>query len=164
MITNIAYPRQVILVSCRAEVKVPFTDKLEQKDNIITLSWHSPLSFTPELYGIMISKERFSYNLIKKSGVFVVNFMPASQKAAILGCGSRRGDIIDKFKEFNLNKLEAEKIDCPIIKEALAAYECEVIQEIETGDHVVFVGKILKTLENIDGKRLFQKGNKFLEV
>ena len=63
-IRETVYPRQVILVTSRAEVKSRFSTKHEKKDNIMTLSWHTPLSFNPELYAIIIGKSRFSYQLV----------------------------------------------------------------------------------------------------
>ena len=98
-IREVAYPRQVILVSSRAEVKSPFSANLQKKDNVMTLSWHTPLSFVPELYAIIIGKTRFSYKLIKESKVFVINFMPFDFKKQVAMAGSMSGEHIDKFKE-----------------------------------------------------------------
>jgi len=161
-IRDVAYPRQVILVTSRAEIKPKFSIKKEIKDNIMTLSWHSPVSFNPELYAVMIGKERFSYGLIHESKVFVVNFMPYKLKKEVLFCGRISGENIDKFKETGLIKEEAETIDCCRIKQALACLECEVINEIDAGDHVIFIGKVLKTVSKREEKRVFQvKGDVF---
>ncbi|MBW2966670.1 flavin reductase family protein [Candidatus Woesearchaeota archaeon] len=161
-ISDIAYPRQVILVSCKGEVKAKFSPEKEIKDNIMTLSWHMPVSFNPPLYAISISKQRYSYNLIKESNVFVVNFMPIELKKQVLYCGRNSGEHLDKFKETGLEKQEAEKIDCPAIKQALSHLECEVVNEIEAGDHIIFIGKILNMKKNKKGKRIYQvKGDKF---
>ena len=62
-------PRQVILV----------TSRNEEKDNIFTLAWHSPVSFDPQLYAIFAGKTRFSTNIIKESRVFCVNFISEDQ-------------------------------------------------------------------------------------
>ena len=117
---DIQNPRQIILVSCRNV----------GKDNVLTLSWHTPLSFRPELYGLVMSKKRFSYGMIKESGCFVVNFMPLDMKNEVLYCGTHSGKKVDKFKELVLGKEEAEKIDCPVIKECVAYLECKLVDEI----------------------------------
>jgi flavin reductase (DIM6/NTAB) family NADH-FMN oxidoreductase RutF len=156
-IRETAYPRQVILVTSRAEVKIPLSAKKEVKDNIMTLSWHSPISFNPELYAIVIGKERYSYDIIKESKVFIVNFMPIELKKEVLFCGRNSGIHIDKFNETGLEKEEAETIDCARIKQALACLECEVVNEVEAGDHVIIIGKVLKTVEHKKGKKVFQK-------
>jgi flavin reductase (DIM6/NTAB) family NADH-FMN oxidoreductase RutF len=141
-------PRQTILVTCRHE----------GKDNVITLAWHSPLSFYPELYGIVVGKTRYSYEMIKKSGVFCVNFVPASMEEQIKFCGEHSGKRIDKFKECKLTKEECEKIDCPRIKEAIGFMECKVTNTFECGDHVIFVGKVLKSELLRKEKRLYHIG------
>lgn len=156
-ISDVAYPRQVVLASCRGHVKSDFSPETEKRDNAFTLSWHMPVSFDPELYAISVGKERFSLKLIRESKVFVINFMPLKLEKDILFCGRHSGRNIDKFKETGLEKEEAEKIDCCRIKQALACIECEVVQEIETGDHIIIIGKALKVVEKKKGKRIFQK-------
>jgi flavin reductase (DIM6/NTAB) family NADH-FMN oxidoreductase RutF len=159
---DVAYPRQVILVSCRGEVKEKFTPNKVIKDNIMTLSWHMPVSFDPPLYAISVGKERFSYKLIKDSSVFAVNFMPIELEKEVLFCGRNSGEHIDKFKEAGLEKEEADRIDCCRIKQALAFLECEVVNEIEAGDHVIIIGKVLNIKKNKEGKRIYQvKGDEF---
>jgi len=161
-ISDTAYPRQVILVTCRGEIKEKFSPDKKIKDNIITLSWHMPVSFDPPLYAIAVSKQRFSYSLIKESNVFVVNFMPIELKKQVLYCGRNSGEHLDKFKETGFEKQEAEKIDCPAVKQALSHLECEVVNEIEAGDHIIFIGKVLNMKKNKNGKRIYQvKGDKF---
>ena len=140
--SDVTDPRQVVLVSCRANIKDRFTGEENQKDNIITVAWHMPTSFKPELYTISVGKTRLGCEMIGKSRCFVVNFMPFSLKEKVLFCGTHSGEKIDKFKEAGLTKEESEKIDCPRIKEACAFMECEVVNEIETGDHVIFIGTL----------------------
>jgi flavin reductase (DIM6/NTAB) family NADH-FMN oxidoreductase RutF len=123
--------------------------------NIITLDWHTPLSFVPGMYAISVGKTRFSRKLIQESKAFCVNFMSITQEDAVVYCGRHSGEHIDKFKESGLTKVECDNIDCPRIKEALAYIECEVTQEIETGDHILFIGKIVGTKELKKGKRIF---------
>jgi flavin reductase (DIM6/NTAB) family NADH-FMN oxidoreductase RutF len=155
-IHDVAYPRQVILVTSRAEVNTKFSPEKQTKDNIMALSWHSPVSFSPELYAVMIGKQRYSYKLIKESKIFVVNFMDIKHEQAVLYCGRNSGEHIDKFQETVLEKEEAEKVDCCRIKQALGCLECRVIQEVEAGDHVILIGEIVHSSENKKGKKIFQ--------
>jgi flavin reductase (DIM6/NTAB) family NADH-FMN oxidoreductase RutF len=150
---DVANPRQAILVTTRGTARL--LGKEMSKDNIFTLTWHTPLSFDPELYGISVAKTRFSFQLIRASKVFCVNFMPYDKKEQVLFCGRTSGAGADKFEKTGLTKEECESIDCCRIAEACAYLECEVIDEFETGDHVFFVGKILKNVFNDDKKRPF---------
>ena len=157
---EIAYPRQVILVTSQATTDI--MGKKVDKKNIFTLSWHMPVSFDPLLYAISAGKQRFSYGLIKKSGVFCVNFMPYELKDKVMFCGSTSGRMKDKFAESGLTETDCEKIHCPRIKEALAYLECEVTEEIEAGDHVIFIGKVLNANKVKDGRRIFQSKQGFI--
>jgi flavin reductase (DIM6/NTAB) family NADH-FMN oxidoreductase RutF len=150
------HPRQVILATVRGETEL--LGKRVMKDNIITLAWHSPLSFDPPLYGICIGKTRFSCKLLQESKVFAVNFVAYELKEQALFCGRSTGATTDKFEKTGLTKEECETIDCCRIKEATAILECEVIDQFETGDHIFFVGKVNEHIVNDDRKRLFHLG------
>jgi flavin reductase (DIM6/NTAB) family NADH-FMN oxidoreductase RutF len=157
---EVAGARPVALITARAEVEQMGRKAL--KDNVFTCSWNMPLSFNPALYAISVGKQRFSYRLIKSSQVFAVNFIPAALKKAAVYCGTQSGEFIDKFKEAKLKTEEAEKIECFRLKEAVAFLECEVVNEIEAGDHVLFVGRVVNSNINADKKRLYHiTGDKF---
>jgi len=156
--SDIANPKQVILVTTRAEIKTRFSPELETKDNIFALAWHMPVSFEPPLYAISAGKTRYSAKLIQSSKVFVVNFMPYQLKDAVLFCGRHSGEHVDKFKETGLEKEEADRIDCPRIRQASGFLECRVVNEVEAGDHIIFIGEVLNMKLKKQGKRLFQKG------
>jgi len=157
-ISDIANPRQVVLVTSRAEIKKRFSTEHDIKDNIFTLAWHMPVSFEPPLYAISAGKTRYSTGLIQKSKVFAVNFMDIKFKKEVLLCGRNTGEHIDKFKEAGFAKEESEKIDCPRIKQASGFLECHVVNEVEAGDHIIFIGKVLNMGLKKQGKRIFQKG------
>jgi len=148
-ITTLTNPRQTVLI----------TSRFGDKDNVMTADWHTPLSFEPMMYAVSIGKTRYSLELIKKSGVFVVNFMPKEYEKEILYCGRHSGQKIDKFQETKLTKEEAETINCPRIKEALAYLECQVEKAVEVGDHILFIAKVSKSELRRQGKRLFHLFN-----
>lgn len=156
---EIHHPRQVILVTSRSHMEV--MGKEIEKDNIITLAWHMPVSMEPELYAIAVAKPHFSCKIIQKSKSFVVNFIPYELKKAALFCGRHSGSHMDKFKEAGLTMEEAQSLDCGKIKEALAYIECEVINEVDAGDHIIFIGKVVNSETKEAGKRLFQYKSDF---
>ena len=150
-------PRQTVLITTRGEVEV--LGKKVFKNNIITIDWHMPCSHEPQLYAISIGKSRFSYKLINESKVFVVNFISKDLEKPALYCGTHQGDHVDKFKESELTIEDCEKVDCGRVKQALGYLECEVIEEVDSGDHVIFIGKVLHTQLKENDKRLFHLGN-----
>jgi len=119
-------------------------------------TWWTKVSFQPNLYLICIDKKRYSHDLIKKSKCFVINFMPFELKDKILFCGKASGRNTDKFKETGFEKQEAEKINCPVIKECLAYLECRVAKRVPAGDHTIFLGEVMNAKFKRKGKRAFQ--------
>lgn len=155
--------REAVLVTSKAEVDI--LGKKTEKENIVTIAWHMPLSYDPLMFAIALSDKRFSHKLISKSKAFAVNFLPASFKKQILFCGRNSGELIDKFEKSGLTKEDSEKIDCPRIKEAVAFLECEVVEEVKAGDHIVFIGKVLNSGQKKKAKRLYHLGgDKFIST
>jgi flavin reductase (DIM6/NTAB) family NADH-FMN oxidoreductase RutF len=145
-VSELTDPRQVVLVTARCR----------GKDNIIALAWHTQASFSPHLYTIFVGHSRHTHGMIKEGKVFCVNFMPYKLSDEVEYCGTHSGRRTDKFSETKLEKEECNKIDCCRIKQALAYMECRVVDEIEVGDHTMFVGEAVETAVNEKDKRIFQ--------
>lgn len=154
---DIEKPRQVMLLTTRAETEI--LGKKMIKDNVMAVAWHTPISHKPLLYGALIGKDRFSLRLIRQSRVFVVNFIAATMRDATLYVGSHSGNHLDKFKDANIAKAEAETIDCCRLNDSTAWIECELQDEVELGDHVLVVGKVTYQGVNKRARRLFYLGN-----
>jgi flavin reductase (DIM6/NTAB) family NADH-FMN oxidoreductase RutF len=150
LLTN---PRQTVIVTCRSRIGV--MGKHIEKDNAITLDWHMPVSFKPQLYAIAVGKNRFSHKLIHESKSFVVNFIPLKMKDAALYCGRHTGEHRNKLEEAKLKTHEAENVDCPRLVGAVGYLECEVVSEVEAGDHTIFIGKVVHADLISEQKRLF---------
>src|SRR5439155_4113901 len=89
-----------------------------------------------------------------KSGVFVVNFVPASWDRAILLCGSLSGRNADKFAASGIAKEESETVKAPRLAGSLGALECKVLMTVETGDHTLFVGEVCHKVLRSNAPRL----------
>jgi flavin reductase (DIM6/NTAB) family NADH-FMN oxidoreductase RutF len=143
---RVAYstPRQVVLITTRhAGV-----------DNVWPLDFHVPLAFEPALYGIAAQRGGYGASLVRGSGVFVVNFVPATWEKTIFLCGSVSGRAGDKFAAAGLQKEEAESVDAPRLAHSLGALECRVRQTIELGDHTLFIGEVTRTIVRAEAPRL----------
>jgi flavin reductase (DIM6/NTAB) family NADH-FMN oxidoreductase RutF len=137
---RLLHPMHTVLVSCVCE---------EAKPNIITLSWAMPTSNDPPLIAISLSPRRYSHLLIEKSGEFIVNIPTLELLQALVACGSFTGRSFDKFKKANLTPMPAKKVKAPAIRECIAHLECKVESQFATGDHTVFVGRVLESYANI---------------
>ena len=136
---NLAYrllhPMHTVLVSCIGN---------SGKPNVTTLAWAMPTSQNPPLIAISIAPGRHSHRLIQESGEFIVNIPTIEILQAVYACGSLTGRSFDKIKKANLTLITARKVRAPAIGECIAHLECEVDGQLVTGDHTIFVGKILE--------------------
>ncbi len=121
--------------------------KSNEKINGMSVAWHSPLSFSPPLYGVLISPKRYTYELIVTAKDFTINFISYEKAKLYAIFGRISGRERDKIKEFNIELVESEKIITPYMKDAYAVYECKKVRQVKTGDHILFVGEILEVHE-----------------
>ncbi len=129
------------------------------RPNIITLGEIYNLSIRePVIVGIGIAPARYSHELIRASGEFVINLPRASMLEQVLACGkvSGRGQV-DKFRMAGLTPLPAQKVKAPLIAECPINLECRLWGEPETiGDHDHFRGEVL--LEHVDAELIDETG------
>jgi flavin reductase (DIM6/NTAB) family NADH-FMN oxidoreductase RutF len=134
------------------------TSRHEGKDNIMAASWVFPMSMDPPIFGVSVAEKRHSFGLIRKGKAFGINLPHPELRDATVVCGTKSGRDVDKFKEAGITREEAKHV--PLIKECPASIECEVVDEIAIGDHVIFVGKATKTVKRFEGKGLYHLGGR----
>ncbi|MCA9962460.1 MAG: flavin reductase family protein [Anaerolineales bacterium] len=127
-------PRLAVLVTCC---------DLENKPNILTVAWHTPLAHRPPMLGISIGHTRYSHALIKERGEFAVNIVGQSLLEAVKICGMYTGEIDDKLDITHLGIRQAAHIHPPVLEDAVGVLECQVVDQVEAGDHTFFVGQVL---------------------
>ena len=127
------YPRVATIVTAQAK----------GRENAMAVTWHTPISFNPPLYGIAISPKRFTYQLIVDSKEFGVNFLPLEQAELAASVGGSSGQEIDKFHQFDIAQDKPVKTAVPILKDAYAAYECKLVDDKGYGDHRLLVGEVV---------------------
>lgn len=101
------------------------TTELEGHRNVMTMSWHMLLEFTP-LIGVCIGPWDHSYHALKETGECVIAVPTVDLATKVVEIGNSSGRDIDKFKEFGLTPVPAEKVSPPLIAECLAHIECRV--------------------------------------
>ena len=131
---NFLYPVPAVMVSCADP---------EGKPNIITVAWAGTVCSDPPMVSISVRKSRYSYDLIRKSGEFVINLTTKKLVRAADYCGVRSGRDVDKFAECRLHAAEAQKVSVPLIQESPVNIECKVRQVMELGTHDLFLAEVV---------------------
>ena len=81
--------------------------------------------------------------MILKSKQFTLNFLDYEFLETVAYVGSTSGREIDKISVFDIPVEDGRIVDVPVLSEAYAAYECELYDHRDYGDHTLFVGKIV---------------------
>ncbi len=113
------------------------------KPNAMGLGWWSFTSMKPPLMLVSIGKTRYTLECIRHTKDFVACFPSVEQAAGAWMCGVKTGKGRDKLKEAGLSTIPGKAVKAPIIEGSTAAFECKVINEVETGDHIVLIGEIV---------------------
>jgi len=128
------YPVPAVLVSCGDE-RLGY--------NIITIAWTGTLCSDPPLCYISVRPERYSYDLIKQTGAYVINLTTRALVFATDWCGVQSGRDKDKFKEMKLTPVKAQKVSAPLIAESPLNIECRVREIVPLGSHDMFVSEVV---------------------
>ena len=140
------YPLPAVMVSC-GDMK---------NSNIITVAWTGIINTNPAMCYISVRPERFSHELIKKNGEFVINLTTKELARATDWCGVKSGRDFDKFKEMGLIKEKATIVKSPMIAESPISVECKVDKIVPLGSHDMITAKIVAI--NVSDKFVNEKG------
>lgn len=131
---NMLYPLPAVMVS---------VGNKQGKTNIITVAWTGTICTNPAMVYISVRPERYSYQMIKESGEFVINLTTEKLVKATDYCGVKSGRDVDKWKEMNLHQVKAETLEySPLILESPVNIECKVVEIKELGSHHMFLANV----------------------
>ena len=131
---NMLYPLPAVMVS---------VGNKQGETNIITVAWTGTICTNPAMVYISVRPERYSYQMIKESGEFVINLTTEKLVKATDYCGVKSGRDVDKWKEMNLHQVKAETLEySPLILESPVNIECKVIEIKELGSHHMFLANV----------------------
>ena len=68
---NMLYPVPAVMVSCQ---------RPGEKPNIITIAWAGTVCSSPAMVSISVRKERYSYDILKETGEFVINLVTKGRR------------------------------------------------------------------------------------
>ena len=92
---------------------------------------------------VSIRPERHSYDIIKRTGEFVINLTNEALARATDWCGVRSGRDFDKFAECGLSAEKSNIVAAPSIGEAPISIECRVKDIVALGSHDMFIAEVV---------------------
>ena len=131
---NMLYPLPAVLVSCSDG---------KGKDNLLTIAWAGTACTNPPMVSISVRPERYSYDMIRSTGEFIINLTTKDLVFETDYCGVVSGRDVDKWEKCNLTKVPGSEVNVPYIKESPVAIECKVRKVEELGSHDMFLADVV---------------------
>ncbi len=125
-------PVPPVLVSCGTE----------QDANALTIAWTGILNSDPPKTYISVRPERYSYDIIKNSGEFIINLPTTALAKAIDYCGIRSGRNENKIAAAKLKLQPCEGYECCMIEQSPINIACRVTEVVKLGTHDMFIADI----------------------
>ncbi|MDY6916147.1 MAG: flavin reductase family protein [Candidatus Cloacimonadota bacterium] len=110
--------------------------------NMITLEWFMRTSIKPAMFAISIGHTRYSYECLQQTDSFNLCFPSAQMASTARIAGSKSGRDIDKFEVINEQWFPGRFRGLPVFKKAAANFECEIVTQVRSGDHTIYVGEV----------------------
>ena len=131
---TLIYPLPAVLVSCGAS---------EEEYNMITVAWTGTVCTNPPMCYISVRKERHSYDIIRRTGEFVINLTTEQMARATDWCGVHSGRNENKWEATGLTPMANSHVSAPLIAESPLSICCKVRQIIELGSHDMFLADVV---------------------
>ena len=132
------------------------TSSFDGKDNVFTVAWTGIINTRPPKTYISIRPERYSYELIKNSGEFVINLTTSDMIKSADMCGTYTGRKVNKFQKCSLEKTSSSIVSCPTLAKSPLSLECKVFDIIKLGSHDMFLADIVAI--TVDEKYINEQG------
>ena len=150
--SNLLAPLPAVLVSCADE---------QGRANLMTAAWAGTISSDPVMVSVSIRPERYSHDIIERTGEFVLNVTTEKLAFAADFCGVRSGRDMDKFARLGLTPSPSGKVRAPGVAESPMSLECRVTDILRLGAHDMFLGEVLQV--DVDEGLMDDKGRLALE-
>lgn len=112
--------------------------------NVMTMSWHMMVEFTPPLVACVVSSGDFSFAALRATKECVIAVPAVELAKKVVGIGNCSGADTDKFATFGLTPLPAEQVQAPLIAECFANLECKVVNTRLVNSHNLFLLEVVK--------------------
>ena len=124
----------------------------------ITANSFSSVSLDPPLVLFSLNRRAHSLTAFLSTQHFAVNVLGADQEALSNQFATALGE---KWQGVEYITWDS---GCPILKGALACFECKIRHTYEGGDHVILVGEVLKIIAEPEGEPLLYLRGRYRKI
>ena len=152
----------IALKSLKPE-RVVFVLSYDRKNNRpsgMVCGWSTICSSDPSMMAVALWKKGYTHKLVQNTKEFVVAIPNKEMESIIHVFGENHGDKVDKFKLSKVKTSEAKFVKVPLLSDATMNFECKLEKEVDSGDHILFVGRVVASWINENKKVLINMGKK----
>lgn len=117
------------------------TTVYEGKMNANIATWVMQSAMKGKAMSVALAKEDYTIELVRKSGIFNINFLSQEQVNLVRLLGKRSGRQCDKFERL---PYALDLRNCPYLLDSIGYIACEVLGSIDSLDHQVFVASVVE--------------------
>ncbi|WP_420236146.1 flavin reductase family protein [Telmatobacter bradus] len=112
--------------------------------NLMAMSWHMMVEFTPPLVACIVSNANYNFTALRSSKECVIAIPSHRLARKVVKVGNCSGRDVDKFKKFSLTPLTAKQVSAPLVEECFANLECRVVDTRLVRSYNLFVLEVVK--------------------
>ena len=120
-----------------------------------TINSFSSLSLSPPLVLFSLDKKSSKLNIFQNSKLVSINILSKNQQIISDNFAKKKPD----WSEVEFNIL---KNGNPIIKNCVSNLDCKIIDKIKKGDHIIFICRVSKVINNNKLKPLIYYNSKYI--
>jgi flavin reductase (DIM6/NTAB) family NADH-FMN oxidoreductase RutF len=114
-----------------------------------TVNWVTQVSFDPPLVAVGVKADSYLHGVIKESGAFALNVLGKGQQSLAFTFFK---PAVKERQTISGEPFHLGKTGSPILENAVAFFECDVVSAVEYGDHTPFVGKVVNVGLNLESE------------
>ncbi|MFZ3034634.1 MAG: flavin reductase family protein [Parvibaculum sp.] len=121
--------------------------------NVMTMSWHMMVEFTPPLVACVVSGGDHSFAALRATKECVIAVPAVELAPKVVKIGNCSGRDTDKFAAFGLTPVAGAEVKAPLIKECFANLECRVVDTRMVNAYNLFVLEVVKAWRDTKQKK-----------
>ena len=132
--------------------------KYGSKINGMTAAWVNQVSVEPPMISVAIGKTHYTSELISQAKSFSINILSPNQMELARKCGFTSGRDQDKLQK---EEFTYQATGAPILSNCTAYLDCKLSHQFEVGDHVLFIGTVIKANSKNKPVLIYKSGDFF---
>ena len=127
---------------------VLLTTAHQDRSNVMTMSWHMMVEFTPPLLACIVSSADLSFTALRATRECVIAVPAGDLAPKVVEIGNCSGRDVDKFATIGLTQLPAALVAPPLVAECFANLECRVVETRLVNKYNLFILEVVAAWSN----------------